>query len=127
MARANFTKPVKREALARSKGLCEANGPWYGLAEGQRCCLPLSAGVEFDHIDLDANSKDRSLGNCAAVCLKCHDYKTNKHDIPKAAKTVRQQDKAKGISKPKGWRKAPKDKPSGKAGLPPRQIYRSAE
>lgn len=97
MTRANFTKPVKREALKRSGGLCEAVGGWYGLDLGKRCNAPLAYGVEFDHIILDANSKDNSLDNCAAVCLTCHRYKTAKIDVPTAAKTLRQQDKALGI------------------------------
>jgi cytochrome c553 len=100
MARREFTKAVKREALKRSGGLCEASGPWYGLAAGQRCNAPLAHGVQFDHIILDANSKDNSLENCAAVCLRCHGMKTAKHDTPLAAKTLRQQDAARGIRKP---------------------------
>lgn len=101
MARREFTKQTKRDALRRSGGLCEANGEWYGLDKGQRCNAPLGYGVEFDHIDLDANSKDNSLSNCAAVCRKCHGWKTANHDTPKAAKTLRQQDKENGITKPK--------------------------
>ena len=102
MSRREFTKATKREALKRSEKRCEAVGPWYGLDEGQRCNAPLGYGVEFDHIDLDANSKDNSLSNCAAVCLKCHDFKTRFRDIPLAAKTLRQQDKNAGIRrKPK--------------------------
>jgi len=97
MARREFTKPIKREALRRSGMLCEASGSMYGLALGQRCNVPLSGGVEYDHVILDANSKDNSLENCAAVCPKCHKHKTTKHDIPMAAKTVRQQDCANGI------------------------------
>lgn len=113
MARREFTKPTKREALRRSGLLCEAIGEWYGLLPGQRCNAPLSAGVEFDHIDLDANSKDNSLSNCAAICIPCHRVKTFHHDIPVAAKTLRQQDRARGIkSKPKG-RPMPGSKASG--------------
>ena len=37
---------------------------WYGLALG-RCDRDLGYGVQFDHIILDANSKDNSLENCA--------------------------------------------------------------
>ena len=99
--RREFTKQTKRDALLRSGGKCEATGPWYGLAEGQRCCIPLSYGVQFDHIDLDANSKDNSISNCAACCPRCHAYKTRTHDTPKAAKTLRQQDKHLGITRPK--------------------------
>ena len=107
MNRAEFTKPVKRAALSRSGQLCEAVGRLYGLEEGRRCNAPLSYGVEFDHVILDANSKDNSLENCAAVCPACHKHKTNHHDKPKAAKTLRQQDKRRGIKKPSAWRKPP--------------------
>ena len=101
MSRREFTKQTKREAIRRSGMLCEAVGPWYGLNEGQRCNAPLGSGVEFDHIDLDANSRDNGLSNCAAVCIPCHRFKTFNHDIPIAAKTLRQQDKALGIRKPR--------------------------
>lgn len=93
MTRANFSKPTKRDSLKRSGGHCEATGSLYGLNAGQRCNAPLSYGVEFDHIDCDANSKNSSLENCAAVCIRCHSWKTRHVDIPKAAKTLRQQDK----------------------------------
>lgn len=114
MSRAEFPKPVKRAALLRSGQRCEAAGGMYGLDPAHRCNAPLAYGVEFDHVILDANSKDNSLENCAAVCIKCHKWKTAKHDIPMAAKTVRQQDMARGIrrsshpmpgSKASGWRK----------------------
>ncbi len=99
--RAEFSKPTKREALKRSQGKCEAVGPMYGLEPGQRCEVSLAKGVEFDHVILDANSKDNSLENCASVCIKCHKWKTAHIDIPKAAKTLRQQDKNNGITGPK--------------------------
>jgi len=103
MARREFSKPTKREALHRSGQRCEAVGAWYGLPAGKRCMADLSYGVEFDHIDLDANSRDNSLSNCAAVCIRCHSVKTRTHDIPVAAKTLRQQDRANGIrSRPRG-------------------------
>ena len=102
--RAEFTKPVKREALKRSGGKCEAVGHMYGLPRYSRCGLPLAYGVQFDHVILDANSHDNSLANCAAVCMNCHKHKTAKHDIPLAAKTVRQQDKALGIRKPSAFK-----------------------
>lgn len=107
MARAEFTKPVRRAAQARANGLCEAVGPWYGLPEGKRCGAIITRYVEFDHIILEANSHDNSLENCACVCIPCHKIKTAKHDTPLAAKTLRQQDKNAGISKPRGFRKPP--------------------
>jgi 5-methylcytosine-specific restriction endonuclease McrA len=104
--RAEFTKSTKREALKRSGLLCEAVGTMYGLHAGQRCNAPFSNGVEFDHIVLDANSKDNSLENCAAVCMPCHRWKTRKHDTPMAAKTVRLQDNHSGVGKKRGWPKS---------------------
>ena len=99
MPRRNFDKPTKRAALARSGGMCEAEGPLYGWEPGVMCLAPLAYGVEFDHFDLWANSRDSSIENCRAVCPKCHVFKTANHDTPKAAKTVRQGDKHRGIRK----------------------------
>lgn len=99
MSRAEFSKPTKRDALKRSGGKCEATGSMYGLPSGQRCNADLGYGVDFDHIILDANSKDNSLENCAAICRKCHRWKTDHIDIPTAAKTLRQQDRHLGIRK----------------------------
>lgn len=101
MSRAEFSKPTKRLALKRSGGKCEAVGTPYGRDPDRRCDWPLSYGVEFDHIILEANSHDNSLENCAAVCIPCHKFKTAKHDTPTAAKTQRQQDKNNGIKGPK--------------------------
>lgn len=105
MPRNEFSKATKREALKRSRGFCEAIGDWYGLPESHRCNAPLSRGVQFDHVDLDANSHDNGLENCAAVCPRCHTWKTTHRDIPLAAKTLRQQDKHLGITRPSRWPK----------------------
>jgi hypothetical protein len=90
VSRREFNTKTRKAALLRSGMVCEAVGVWYGLPSGQRCATSLSLGVEYDHIVLDANSKDNSLENCAAVCIKCHRFKTAKHDTPTAAKTVAQ-------------------------------------
>lgn len=103
MSRAEFPKRTKRLALARAKDRCEGQGEWYGLPVGQRCNADLNKGVEFDHIDLEANSRDASLENCACVCIPCHRYKTSHRDIPVAAKTVRQRDKDQGIKGGRKW------------------------
>lgn len=88
---------------------------------------------EIDHIIAEAlvpewrkreklTAKDgQLLGNC---CHRGPDGKTNK-DIKAAAKTQRQQDKARGISKPKGrlksagFPKTEKHRPIDKSALPP--------
>ena len=107
MARAEFSKATRRAALKRSNGYCEAVGSWYGLADGQRCNFTLSQGVQFDHVDLEANSHDASLTNCAAVCPRCHSHKTRTRDTPLAAKTVRQRDKNNDIRRKYHWAKRP--------------------
>lgn len=89
--RREFSTKTRKEALKRSGLRCEATGEWYGLPAGERCTANLGLGVEYDHLILDANSKDNSLENCRAVCPKCHRYKTSNRDVPTAAKTVRQQ------------------------------------
>lgn len=113
MPRAEFTKATKRAAYDRAKGRCEASGSLYGRIDTP-CGAPLKFGAEYDHVILDANSHDNSLENCAAVCPRCHKWKTANHDTPLAAKTLRQQDKNRGIRKtskpmqkldPKKWRK----------------------
>jgi hypothetical protein len=101
MSRKEFSKATKRAANERAKDRCEAVGLWYGLLPGQRCNAPLGKGRHHDHINMEANSHDNSLENCAAVCIPCHAYKTAKIDIPKAAKTLRTQDKHTGITRPK--------------------------
>lgn len=124
MARREFTTATRKAALKRSNMRCEAVGEWYGLGPGQRCHAGLAQGVEYDHIVLDANSKDNSLENCAAVCIRCHRYKTAHHDTPTAAKTVRQslmgmktRAKAKIPQPPKQPRQ------QTKTPLPPKPLY----
>lgn len=92
-----FSKAVKRAALRRSGGKCEASGHLYGLAQDQRCNSGLAYGVEFDHFIARSNCGDNSLQNCKAVCKRCHKFKTENHDTPRAAKTKRMSDKHNGI------------------------------
>ncbi len=108
MARAEFSKKTKQQALERSGMRCEALGRWYGLDDGQRCGAPLAYGIDFDHIVADHLTHDNSLENCAAVCKVCHSRKTTKVDTPTAAKVKRVADKAKGIKKPSSFPQKPK-------------------
>ncbi len=101
MSRAEFSKATRREALHRAGGLCEAIGAVYGLDAGQRCSAPLSYGVEFDHYPIrasDGGSND--IDNCLAVCIRCHRWKTHRHDAPDQAKEQRVLDKHLGIVRP---------------------------
>ena len=97
MSRSEFSKQTKRDALERSGKLCEATGKLYGLDEGTRCNAPLSYGVEFDHWIADSHGGENILDNCAAVCSKCHKFKTAKYDTPVAAKIKRISDKRLGV------------------------------
>jgi 5-methylcytosine-specific restriction endonuclease McrA len=123
--RREFTAKTRKAALKRSNMRCEAIGAWYGLPEGEHCTNDLAYGVQYDHLILDANSKDNSIENCRAVCPKCHDWKTRNRDTPTAAKTVAQslmgmktRPKAKIASRPKETR------PATKQALAPRQLYK---
>ena len=124
-----FKRNTKDERLAHSGGFCEAEGPLYGLAVGQRCNTDINGRVEFDHfIALGIGDADNSFANCRAVCPACHRFKTSKHDVPKAAKTKRQADKNSGVRRPKGTIKS-QGFPPGKAKvektkLPPRKLYK---
>lgn len=101
MPRYEFSKAVKREALRRSGGLCEATGVVYGLNFGQRCNAPLSHGVEFDHYPVPATDKGSdTLDNCVACCPTCHRFKTSTYDVPMQAKGKRVRDKHLGIRHP---------------------------
>ena len=97
MARREFSKQVKREALRRAQGHCEATGEIYGLAPGQRCNATLSHGFDFDHAIADGIGGEPTLENAVCACRVCHKFKTAHHDVPRIAKTVRQRDKHLGI------------------------------
>lgn len=97
MARREFSNPTKRAAWERANGICQAIGPEYGLPEGVRCTWDLRRGVEYDHDDPDANSKDNSLENCKCLCPRCHDFKTRFRDRPLITKTDHQEDMVRGI------------------------------
>lgn len=78
MARSEFTRTTKREALLRSGKLCEASGVKYGHKGDERCGANLGDGVQFDHVQECREGGDNSLANCLSVCRSCHQYKTNR-------------------------------------------------
>ena len=94
MRRHEFSKETKRAALARSRGRCEARGSTYGFPRGRRCDALLKFGVEFDHYPVRAADGGTSdLENCAAICVRCHRWKTARQDLPQLAKGRRIRDK----------------------------------
>ncbi|MFA1625213.1 HNH endonuclease signature motif containing protein [Rhizobium mongolense] len=129
MARAEFTRKTKQDALKRSSLKCEASGPRYGLQEGQRCNCSLSLGVQYDHDVPDQLGGDNSLENCRAICVQCHKIKT-RGDIQQIRKSDRQRDKSSGVIRPTGKIKSPgfprtekSAKRQAKQSLPPRRIF----
>lgn len=91
--RREFLASVKREAMARSGGACEAIGPRYGLAPGQRCGKPIGKGaVQFDHYPRpahDPHEDTTTIGNCVACCPACNQYANHHEDTPREAKMKR--------------------------------------
>ena len=96
--RNEFPKSVRRAALLRARGTCEAIGLVYGLTAATRCHAPLAKGVEFDHYPIRASDGGpATLENCVAVCLACHRVKTRTFDIPQVAKGKRVRDRHTGV------------------------------
>jgi len=100
MPRREFSTRVRKEALRRSGGLCEAVGKRYGLEPGQRCEAPLSHGVQFDHERPDWYNGEPTLENCRAVCRQCHKHATHQVDAPRMAKARRNNAKHIGAKAP---------------------------
>lgn len=124
--RREFTKPTKRDALKRANNECEGV-----LANGKRCCAPLTIGkVAFDHVIADALGGEPTLANCAVLCLICHAEKTDKRDKPAIARAVRLSDAHAGIRnapshklRGPGFVKSAKPKRIELAELPRRDIH----
>lgn len=127
MARTEFTRKTKQEALKRAEIKCEATGTRYGFEEGQRCNCSLSLGVQYDHAVPDALGGDNSLQNCLAICVQCHKFKT-RNDVKQIAKSNRQRDKAIGVIRPAGKIKSPgfakSEKPKKSVIFRPVTFYR---
>lgn len=89
--RHEFSAKVKRAALARSEGRCEAIGSRYGYARGERCTAVLSlTGVQYDHWPLGAHAENSAtLENCSATCPRCNQYAANHTDKAVEAKIKR--------------------------------------
>ena len=82
--RHEFPAAVKRAALERGGGQCEAVGQRYGLPAGVRCQRTVHAKrVQFDHFPRgahDPHPDTRTLGNCVATCPECNQYAANHTD-----------------------------------------------
>ena len=88
--RHEFPAAVKREAMERSGGQCEAVGERYGFPAGVRCPARVYKGhVNFEHYPRgahDPHPETRAIGNCTAICPACNQFANNKHDTPREQK-----------------------------------------
>lgn len=82
MTRHNFSKATRKAAYARSGGRCEASGPRYQLAAGERCNADLAVtGMEVDHYPLGAHAEGSNrLENAVACCPHCNQVAANTID-----------------------------------------------
>lgn len=84
MTRQEFPRSVKKAAMERSGGRCEAVGVRYGYPAGERCQRPVAPGaVNYEHYPRgahDPHPDTRTLGNCTAICPQCNQFANNKHD-----------------------------------------------
>lgn len=107
MSRHEFPAAVKRAAITRAAGQCEAI-----LPDGMRCPCVVGPGRQhFDHVIPDWMGGKPTIENCALVCVPCHKEKTAKRDVPAIAKAKRIIDAELGIRNPsrlkgRGFRKA---------------------
>ena len=105
--RYEFPTSVRRDAVRRAQGRCEAVGPLYGLDAGQRCNGDLGRGFEIDHYRLAATEEGSdTLDNAVVCCSVCHRQKTSHYDVPAQAKSKRVSDKHLGIRKAPSMRGA---------------------
>lgn len=82
--RHEFPVAVKREALDRSGGQCEAVGLRYNFPIGVRCQRLVHKGrVHYEHYPRGAHDPDPEtveIGNCTAVCPECNLWAANHID-----------------------------------------------
>ncbi len=113
MARAEFSRKVRAQIIARANGKCEACSGVLKPGEG-----------DVDHILPDALGGKPEAANGRLICKVCHKAKTAT-DIGQIRKADRQRDRHTGAIKPKGSIASPPKPPriSTKQPLPPKQLY----
>lgn len=104
--RRNFTSETKRLAVKRSGGICECHLLAKAGIPGFRldgCGLSIGVGNTFyEHVNTSWHSGDNSLENAAVLVRTCWRNKTRTWDLPKIAKTKRQQNMRFGIRSDSG-------------------------
>lgn len=99
MPRREFTKDTRRQAYARSGGICECHRVPQ-LKRPRGCGQRLGpADTFYEHIIQDGIGGDPSLENCAVLVKTCWKEKSNLIDIPTVAEAKRQHDREIGIGR----------------------------
>lgn len=91
--RQEFRVAVKRAALQRAAGRCEAVGEDYGLPAGERCNADLAlTRWQFHHYPRparDPHPDTATLANCVVTCPYCNAEFNRRVDIPRENKIKR--------------------------------------
>jgi hypothetical protein len=96
--RNEFSSATKREAYARSDGICECHRVRQLPTYGTGCGCSLGEGNTFyEHIDQDALGGRNDIDNCAVLVRTCWRLKTDSVDLPMVARNNRQRDRSRGI------------------------------
>ena len=93
--RLEFSAQTRRDAFARSGGVCECHRiPWLKV----KCARPLSAGnIFYEHIKPCEIGGGNDLDNCAVLTKTCWRIKTDSYDRKVIAKSNHVRDRAIGI------------------------------
>jgi 5-methylcytosine-specific restriction protein A len=115
--RREFPARVKKAALKRASGKCEA------------CLQPLKLGeFHFDHVAADGLGGKPVLENCKTLCLPCHKAKT-REDTKTMRKADAQKAQANGLKAPAKGRfdRLPKPEKVSKPLPPRRSLFKEIE
>ena len=117
MARAEFSRKVRAQIIARADGKCEACGGVLKPGEG-----------DVDHVLPDALGGKPEAANGRLICKVCHKAKTAT-DVGRIRKADRMRDRHSGAIKPKRTIAAPPrpERETKKQALAPRQLYREVQ
>ena len=98
MPRNEFSAQTKRDALARSRGICECHLIPHVFKVACGCSLG-PGNIFYEHIDPDAISHRNDIDNIACLTKTCWRYKTDSYDRKVIAKSNHVRDRAWGIRK----------------------------
>lgn len=120
MARREFSRKVRRQAIERANGHCENKSCGAALKPGE---------AEVDHVLPCELGGEPTLANAQTLCRVCHRAKTAQ-DVRRIRKSDRQRDKHTGAIRSKQAMKSrgfDRKERVAKPALPPRRIYQETD